>query len=93
MRVTITIEDEKQPGVTVERSDAEHPLTISEPLPAELQPVDAGGPPGWLLEELQGGAAAEGEARSAAGPTDAGPAPAPTENGLVPVQSYPPSGR
>jgi hypothetical protein len=85
MRVTITIEDDGS-RVTVGRSEADEVLAVSETLPAEPRPIDAGGPPGWLLQELEGTVAAEEGATAATGPMDAGPAPTDVGDGLASIR-------
>jgi hypothetical protein len=85
MRVTITIEEEKEGRVTIEQAELGEAVTTSAELPGEAKPTNAGGPPLWLLQQVEGIAAeAKGEETSA-GALDAGPAPAGNGNGLASV--------
>lgn len=85
MRVTITIDEEKEGRVRIERAETSEAVTTSAELPAEAKPTNAGGPPPWLLQELQGVAAEPEGAQTSAGPIDAGPAPVANGNGLASV--------
>jgi hypothetical protein len=87
MRVTITIDEEKEAeaGVRIERAETSEAVTTSAELPAEAKPTNAGGPPPWLLQELQGAAAEPEGAQTSIGPIDAGPAPVANGNGLASV--------
>ncbi|HEX7255475.1 MAG TPA: hypothetical protein VF236_06050 [Gaiellaceae bacterium] len=91
MRVTMTIEEETESQVRIERPETGETVTTSGELPAEAKPISAGGPPTWLLQELQGmqGMAAEQEeAQTSTEPIDAGPAPAADGNGLASIHTY-----
>jgi hypothetical protein len=83
MRVTITIEEEKEARVTIEEAETGEALTAE--LSAEAKPTNAGGPPPWLVQELHGAAAEPEGAETSTGPIDAGPAPGASENGLASV--------
>ena len=79
MKLTITIEEEKEGDVRVER-----PGDVSALMPAEEQPGDvaamsAGGPPEWLLAELEESQEAQQPQELESGAAlDAGPAPVST---------------
>lgn len=88
MRVTITIDEEKvfqAKGTLADQGDV---MTTSSELPAEAKPMSGGGPPIWLLQEIEGGAAEGDPAQAPADPMDAGPAPAATGNGPASIQAY-----
>jgi hypothetical protein len=85
MRVTITIEEEKEARVSIEGAEGGEAVTTSAELPGEAKPTNAGGPPPWLVQELQGGAAEAEGAQTSSGAIDAGPAPAANGNGLASV--------
>jgi hypothetical protein len=79
MKLTITIEEEKESDVRIERTSAGATVAPAEELPSDVAAIDAGGPPEWLLAELEESAetreAASGDA------LDAGPGPVST-NGV-----------
>jgi hypothetical protein len=87
MKLTITIEDEQGAATLVERPAAGAQATGPTPAattPAE-EPTSAGGPPPWLVEELEGGDLRPEAASAVAGAEDvldAGPSKA-TGNGFV----------
>jgi hypothetical protein len=85
MRVTITIEEEKESQVRIERGEAGEAVTTSAELPAGAKPTNAGSPPPWLLQELQGAAAEPEGAQTSTGAIDAGPAPVANGDGLASV--------
>jgi hypothetical protein len=87
MKLTITIEDEHGAATLVERPAAGAQATTPIP-PAATQaekPTSAGGPPPWLVEELEGGEMRPEAAGAVAGSEDvldAGASKA-TGNGFV----------
>jgi hypothetical protein len=87
MRVTITIDEEKVFQAESRPAD-EGEVTASGELPAEAKPMSAGGPPVWLLRQIEGGAAEADPAQTPMEPMDAGPAPAATGNGPASIQAY-----
>ena len=87
MRVTITIDEEKVFQAESMGGEGDVMTTSSE-LPAEAKPMSAGGPPVWLLQEIEGGAPEADAAQTAMEPMDAGPAPAATGNGPASLQAY-----
>jgi hypothetical protein len=88
MRVTMTIEEERESQVRIERPETGEAVTTSGELPAEAKPTSAGGPPTWLLQEIQGMAAEQEGAQTSTEPIDAGPAPAADGNGLASIHAY-----
>lgn len=79
MKLTITIEEEKESDVRIERTSAGATVAPAEELPSEVAATDAGGPPEWLLAELEESPQAR-EATSGDA-LDAGPGPVST-NGV-----------
>jgi hypothetical protein len=88
MRVTITIDQEQvfQAG-TMQVDEAEE-TAMAGKMPAEDKPMSAGGPPGWLLQEIERGGAEPAPAPTPTEPMDAGPAPPATGNGPASLQAY-----
>jgi hypothetical protein len=90
MRVTITIDEEKvfQAGM-VQPDEGEIVMTSGE-FPAEAKPMSGGGPPAWLLQQIEGVPAEPDPTQTATAtePMDAGPAPAATGNGPASMQAY-----
>jgi hypothetical protein len=88
MRVTITIDEEKVFQAESMAADEGDVMTTSGELPGEAKPMSAGGPPVWLLQELEGGTAGEPHpAQTPLEPMDAGPAP-PSGNGPASIEGY-----
>lgn len=78
MKLTITVEEDKESDVRIERGGGgEVAVPSVEERPSEFAATSAGGPPEWLLAELEEGREAQevlsGEA------LDAGPARASTD--------------
>jgi hypothetical protein len=88
MRVTITIDEEKVFQAESTSADEGDVMAASGELPAEAKPMSAGGPPVWLLRQIEGGAAEADPAQTPMEPMDAGPAPAATGNGPASIQAY-----
>lgn len=88
MRVTITIDEEKVFQAESMSADEGDVTTTSGELPGEAKPMSAGGPPIWLLQQIEGGAAEADPAQTPMEPMDAGPAPASTGNGPASIQAY-----
>jgi hypothetical protein len=88
MRVTITIDEEQvfQAGMT--RPEEVEQTATSGEVAAEAKPMNAGGPPTWLLQEIEGRAAEPEHAQMTMEPMDAGPAPAASGNGPASLQAY-----
>jgi hypothetical protein len=88
MRVTITIDEQQvfEAG-TMQPEEAEE-TAMSGEMPAEAKPMSAGGPPGWLLQEIEGGGAEPEPAPTTMEPMDAGPAPPATGNGPASLQAF-----
>lgn len=78
MKLTITIEEEKESEVRIERPGGGAAVMFAEERPIDIAAMSAGGPPEWLLAELEEGRQAQ-EAESGEG-LDAGPAPASTND-------------
>ena len=85
MKVTITIEEEEEARVRIERGETGETVTTPVTPAAEAKPTSAGGPPEWLLQELQGEAAEAERGQPSTGPVDAGPAPTASGNGFESV--------
>ncbi len=81
MKLTITIEEEKTSEVRFERPGGDSVMPAEEG-PTDIAATGAGGPPEWLLAELEERPQAQGQATETGDVLDAGPAPAST-NGLV----------
>jgi hypothetical protein len=81
MKLTITIEEENEGKVRIEQSGSGSAVVPVEERPAELAAMNAGGPPEWLLAELEQGSPAQ-VAGEMGDVIDAGPAPAST-NGVA----------
>ena len=88
MKITMTIEDERESQVTIERPETGEAVTTSGELAADAEPTSAGGPPAWLLQEIQGTAAEQEGAQTSTEPIDAGPAPTADGNGLASIHAY-----
>jgi hypothetical protein len=88
MRVTITIDEEKVFQTGMEQGQQGDVATTAGEQPAEAKPMNAGGPPAWLLQELGGMAAEPDPGQMAMDPMDAGPAPAASGNGPAPMQAH-----
>jgi hypothetical protein len=88
MRVTITIDEEKVFQTESMPADAGDVMTTSGEFSGEAKPMSAGGPPVWLLQEIEGRTAEADPAQTAMEPMDAGPAPAATGNGPASMQAY-----
>jgi hypothetical protein len=88
MRVTITIDEEQvfQAG-TMQADEAGETARPGE-MPAEAKPMSAGGPPAWLLQEIEAGGGEPEPAPTPTEPMDAGPAPPATGNGPASLQAY-----
>ena len=88
MRVTITIDEEKVFQAGMVQPDEGDVVTTSGELPAEAKPMSGGGPPAWLLQQIEGVPAEPDPTQTATEPLDAGPAPAATGNGPASMQAY-----
>ena len=85
MKLTITIEDETGARAVVRPAETGAAVLASAGLPAEAEATSAGGPPPWLLQELEGAAAEPEGPQSSRSPIDAGQAPTENEDGLVSI--------
>jgi hypothetical protein len=83
MKLTITIEEEKESEVRFERPGGASVMPAEE-RPTDVAATSAGEPPEWLLAELEQRPQEQGQATATAtgDVLDAGPAPTST-NGLV----------
>lgn len=78
MKLTITIEEEKQSEVRVEHVGAGEKAAVEEHA-AEVGVMNAGGPPEWLVAELQENRPVSVQEAASGEMLDAGPAPASTD--------------
>jgi hypothetical protein len=81
MKLTITIEEDKESAVRFDRPGGAS-VTPAEESPTDVAATSAGGPPEWLLAELEERPQAQGQATVMGDVLDAGPAPV-SVNGLV----------
>jgi hypothetical protein len=88
MRVTITIDEEQVLQAGTMQPDEAEETAMSGEMPAEAKPTSAGGPPAWLLQEIEGGGGEPEPAQMTTGAMDAGPAPPATGNGPASLQAF-----
>lgn len=85
MKLTITIEEDQESEVRVDRPGGIGVMPAEE-RPAELAATSAGGPPEWLLAEIEERPQPQAMPTEGGDVLDAGPAPT-SANGFVSVRN------